>query len=196
MPSLAGAGAASAAATLAKAGITTTQIPQISATVPARRLIGTSPASGAELKPGSQVTLVVSAGYPEIAVDNGREVLALNGATGKVVARIAAGPIPATQPSWSPQGTDIAYISVGRIWLTAASGPGGPRRLVESTVGKLVVCSAQREPARLPAQHTRQPLPLRAVGHRVEQLTVAGADWQIAASHDDGRRSVSNSALA
>lgn len=129
VPSVAGATAAAAAVQLRKAGVATRQVLVISAKVPAGKLISTTPGPGAKVKKGSTVTLTVSAGYPEIAVDNGSHILALNGATGKVVAHVAAGPVQATQPSWSPQGNQIAYIAGGRIMLAPATGSAGPRAL-------------------------------------------------------------------
>ena len=125
----AGSSAAAAASTLSKAGVPTQQVLEISAKVPAGKLIATNPPAGSKVKPGTTVTLIVSAGFPEVAVDNGHAVLALNGATGKVVSTVAGGPIPATQPSWSPDGTKIAYVSSGRIFLTAAKAQSGPRAL-------------------------------------------------------------------
>jgi beta-lactam-binding protein with PASTA domain len=125
----AGASPATAAAALGKAKVKTKTVLQISAKIKKGKLITTIPAPGSKVKPGATVTLVVSAGYPEVAVDNGHDVLALNGVTGKVAATIAGGPNGATQPSWSPSGTEIAYISRGRVYITSATAPSGPRAL-------------------------------------------------------------------
>jgi beta-lactam-binding protein with PASTA domain len=130
LPTLAAAlPAPAAAAALAKAGLHTRQTLAISPTVPAGRLLRTEPAAGAKLRRGASVTLVVSAGFPQIAVDDGRRVLALNGVTGKPVATIAGGPVPAIEPSWSPNGREVAYVSGGRVMLIGAQGAAGPRAL-------------------------------------------------------------------
>lgn len=126
VPSVAGATAASAAAAIAKAGASSRKTYAISAKVPAGRLLSTSPAAGTKVAKGKVVTLVVSAGFPEIAVDDGHRILLLSGVTGKVIKPVVAGPQAATQPSWSPSGADIAYVSGGRIMLTPATGPSGP----------------------------------------------------------------------
>lgn len=129
VPSVAGATPAAAAAAIAKAGDKARKTYAINAKVPAGRLLGTTPAAGAKVPKGGVVTLIISAGFPEIAADDGHRILALSGVTGKVLTRVVAGPQSATEPSWSPSGSDIAYVSGGRIMLTAAAGPSGPRAL-------------------------------------------------------------------
>src|SRR6202035_3143528 len=71
VPSVAGATAAAAAGASAKAGDKTRKTYAISAKVPAGRLVGTKPAAGAKVAKGGVVTLVISAGFPEIAADDG-----------------------------------------------------------------------------------------------------------------------------
>ena len=130
LPALpAAASAAGAAAALAKAGLRTRQTLAISPTVPAGGLLRTEPPAGTKLRRGASVTLVVSAGFPEVAVDDGRRVLALDGVTGKRLATIAGGPEPAVEPSWSPDGREVAYVSGGRVMLIATKGAAGPRSL-------------------------------------------------------------------
>jgi len=130
LPALAAAlPAPAAAAALAKAGLHTRQTLAISPTVPAGRLLRTEPAAGVKLRRGATVTLVVSAGFPQIAVDDGRRVLALDGVTGKLAATIAGGPVPAVEPSWSPNGREVAYVSGGRVMLIGTRGAAGPRAL-------------------------------------------------------------------
>lgn len=129
VPAVAGATAAAAAAAIAKAGATTRQTFAISATVAAGKLLSTIPAAGSKMANGGVVTLVISAGFPEIAVAKGSSILTLSGVTGKILAKVVSGPQAASEPSWSTQGTDIAYVSAGRIMITAAQGPSGPKAL-------------------------------------------------------------------
>jgi hypothetical protein len=49
--------------------------------------------------------------------------------TGTRLATIAGGPAPATEPSWSPDGREVAYVSGGRVMLIGAHGAAGPRAL-------------------------------------------------------------------
>jgi beta-lactam-binding protein with PASTA domain len=126
LPAVGSESAGAAAAALAKAGLRTRRTLAISASVPAGRLLRTEPPAGTKVRRGAVVTLVLSAGFPEVAVDDGHSVFALNGVSGKPVASIAAGPQQATEPSWSPDGKSIAYVAEGRVMLTSARGTGGP----------------------------------------------------------------------
>jgi beta-lactam-binding protein with PASTA domain len=121
--------APAAAAALTEAGLRTREMLAISPTVPAGHLLRTEPAAGTKLRRGASVTLVVSAGFPQVAVDDGHRVLALNGVTGRRVAVIAGGPTPAVEPSWSPDGREVAYVSGGRVMLIGTQGAAGPRAL-------------------------------------------------------------------
>ncbi len=125
-PLSSGSTAVAATATLTKAGLRSKRTIAISATVPTGRLVRTEPAAGAKVRRGEVVRLVLSAGFPEVAVDDGHSVYTLDGVSGKQVATVAAGPQQATEPTWSPDGRSIAYVSDGRVMLTSAQGAGGP----------------------------------------------------------------------
>lgn len=126
LPALGAVSGAAAATALAKAGMHTRETRAISASAPAGRLLRSEPPAGTKLRRGSTVKLVLSAGFPEVAVDDGHSVLALDGVTGKPIATLAGGPQPASEPSWSPSGRSVAYVSAGRIMLVGAHGAGGP----------------------------------------------------------------------
>ena len=62
VPNVAGQSVASASANLASAGFKVTTVNQASSTVPAGLVIGTNPAAGISVAPGTTVTLIVSTG--------------------------------------------------------------------------------------------------------------------------------------
>ena len=69
VPDVTGQSAASASANLASAGFKVTTVNQSSTTVPAGEVIGTNPAAGIPVAPGTTVTIIVSTGAPADLVD-------------------------------------------------------------------------------------------------------------------------------
>ena len=55
-------------------------------------LFATEPPGGTTVKAGTKVTLLVSAGFPQLAFDNDKNVLLVNGANGQKFDPIADGP--------------------------------------------------------------------------------------------------------
>ena len=86
---------------------------------PRRRgpLIKTVPAAGTKLKAGDKLTLVVSAGFPQLVFDNGHDIIDVNGATGKKLNSPAHGPQDEVDPTWSPDATSVIYSSGGQLFL-------------------------------------------------------------------------------
>ena len=80
-------------------------------------LIGTIPPAGTKLDEGAKIKLLVSAGFPQLAFDDGENVLLANGANGKRLPAIAKGSQEETDPTWSFDGTQIAYASDRRVFL-------------------------------------------------------------------------------
>ena len=73
-------------------------------TCPPGSLIGQLPAAGTKLRPGSVVTLLVSAGMPDIAFDKDGHVFIAGGRTGTPVHTTARGGKQDEQPAWNPRG--------------------------------------------------------------------------------------------
>ena len=68
-------------------------------------LIGTIPPAGTKLAEGAKIKLLVSAGFPQLAFDDGKNVLLANGANGKRLPAIAKGSQEETDPACSFDGT-------------------------------------------------------------------------------------------
>ncbi|MDA0185599.1 PASTA domain-containing protein [Solirubrobacter phytolaccae] len=84
---------------------------------PLGRLIAVVPEPGTKVKAGAKVTLVQSAGQPQVVFTNGKDILRVNGANGKKLEPVADGDEEETNPTWNAAGTHVAYIADGRIML-------------------------------------------------------------------------------
>ena len=84
---------------------------------PPGTLFATDPPGGTKVKKGAKVKLLVSVGQPQVVFTNGKDVLRVNGATTKKLDPIAAGPQEETNPTWSEDGSHVAYVADGQIML-------------------------------------------------------------------------------
>jgi beta-lactam-binding protein with PASTA domain len=127
VPAVTGLHLGDAINTLGGAGLKPHELRQISSDVPAGSLLGQQPKAGVKLKPGSTVTLLVSAGMPDIAYDKDGHVFIAGGLTGSPVHAAARGNEQDEQPAWNPTGTLIAFrrgdADHGRIWVATAGKP-------------------------------------------------------------------------
>ena len=125
LPALAGLGAAEAAQKAAEAGLVPEKVNQFSGKKKGT-LIGTIPAAGTKLKEGAKIKLLVSAGFPKLAFDDGENVLLANGANGKRLPAIAKSSQEETDPAWSFDGTQVAFAGDRRVFLKDQSKPDEP----------------------------------------------------------------------
>jgi beta-lactam-binding protein with PASTA domain len=86
-------------------------------------LIRVEPEPGTEVDTGATVTLFVSAGFPQLAFDNDRDVLLVNAADGKRLGAIAKGTQDEHDPTWSPDGSAVAFTSDGQVFLANRAEP-------------------------------------------------------------------------
>ena len=106
------------------------------ATVPIGQLAGTVPPAGAKVKKGTQVTLEISSGSPQLSYDDGQAIHVIDPATGKPSGKVPAGAGPEVEASWSPDGTHLVVSDAGRLVLDQPNVPGaGPHPLTPPTPG-------------------------------------------------------------
>jgi Tol biopolymer transport system component len=90
---------------------------------PAGTVFGTIPPAGTKVAAGAKVKLLVSAGSPSLAFDNGSDVLLVNGANGKKLPAVAKGPNLEKDPTFSADGTRVAYRGGRRIFVANLEKP-------------------------------------------------------------------------
>ena len=80
-------------------------------------LFQVAPEPGTKAEAGETVTLFESVGVPQIAYDNGRDVLLANGANGSGSDPIAKTAEQEKDPAFSFDGTRVAFTSEGQVFL-------------------------------------------------------------------------------
>jgi beta-lactam-binding protein with PASTA domain len=128
VPALASLTGSAIANAVAAKGLVPNVVSQFNAEVPYGHVVSQTPAPGTKTQKGVKVTIVVSAGFPDIAYDDGRDVFLMGGAHGKRVVPLAASTELEAEPSVNPTGTLIAYWrgmppSRSRIWVVNPSQP-------------------------------------------------------------------------
>jgi beta-lactam-binding protein with PASTA domain len=93
---------------------------------PAGTLFATVPEGGTKAAAGDKVTLLVSAGSPQLAFDDDKNIQLVNSANGKKLDPIAKGPGREKDPTYNADGSRVAYISAGRLFLKDMEKPDAP----------------------------------------------------------------------
>lgn len=126
---VAGASALALAQQVAKQGI----VPRtVNAYSKAKRgtVFATRPPAGTKLKAGDTLTLLVSAGAPELAFDDGEDIRLANGASGKELDPVATSPQLEKDPTFAPVGRRVAYAADGQVSMIDFADPNAaPRQL-------------------------------------------------------------------
>jgi beta-lactam-binding protein with PASTA domain len=89
-------------------------------------LFATEPPGGTTVKAGTKVTLLVSAGFPQLAFDDDKNIRLVNGANGRKLDPIAKSGTREKDPAWSFDGTRVAYAGGGRVFLKNLEKPDEP----------------------------------------------------------------------
>lgn len=109
-------------AKVADAGLVPQAVQEFSA-APKGEVFGTEPAVGTKLEEGAPVRVLISAGFPQLVFDDDRNVLRIDGATGKRLDAVAKTPATEKDATWAPDGVHVAYAAGGRIMLADTSKP-------------------------------------------------------------------------
>jgi beta-lactam-binding protein with PASTA domain len=90
---------------------------------PVGTVFATDPPAGTKVAEGAALKVFVSAGFPELVFDDGDDVLRVNGANGKKLDPIAKGPNREKDPTFSADGTRVAFVGGRRIFLANLAKP-------------------------------------------------------------------------
>jgi beta-lactam-binding protein with PASTA domain len=122
VPAVAGQDLKAYAQTIADDGLTPEKV-SVFTDKPVGAVFATEPPGGTKVKAGSTVKVLVSAGFPQLAFDDSENVLLINGANGKRLPAIAKGSQPEKDPTFSFDGTRVAFIGGRRVFLANRERP-------------------------------------------------------------------------
>jgi Tol biopolymer transport system component len=125
IPAIEGAPLDEFAQKLADDGLVPEAVRRFDASKP-NTLFATEPPGGTKAKAGDKVRLLVSAGFPQLAFDDDKNIQLVNGANGDKFDPIAKSPAREKDPAWSQDGTRVAYVGGGRVFLKDLKKPDAP----------------------------------------------------------------------
>jgi dipeptidyl aminopeptidase/acylaminoacyl peptidase len=106
------------------AGLTVRKLPVIDP-APAGTVIATIPADG-KPAPGGRLILRVSAGYPQIAFSHAGDIVISRDGSATKHTRLATAPPAYRDPTWNADGTELAYVGDGQVFLKDMHRPDQP----------------------------------------------------------------------
>ncbi|HXA53403.1 MAG TPA: PASTA domain-containing protein, partial [Solirubrobacteraceae bacterium] len=112
-----------AAAQLSQLGLVPSTSEKLSSS-PRGALIGSSPSAGTQVKTGTKVAVLVSAGFPDLAYNTATAVQVVNGANGKPTVKVPPATEGQQEPAWSPDGTHLVYRQANGLELLNAGKQG------------------------------------------------------------------------
>lgn len=108
-------------AKLTKAGLTPGSATWAIDTAPRTTVVATAPAAGTKVKARTTVSTTVSAGFPDLAFDDGGGIVVNHGYTGAPVVRF--GVASDSSPTWSPDGKTIVNTTGPALLATDIKHP-------------------------------------------------------------------------
>ncbi len=114
------------ARSLRKGGLRRHTVRKIS-TRPRGAVLATTPKAGTRVKRGTNVRVVVSAGFPRLAYNNARNVMVVGGAAGTSPKAFAIGPPARTEPTWTPAAERVAYRAGDALFFAQVGRRAAPR---------------------------------------------------------------------
>jgi beta-lactam-binding protein with PASTA domain len=122
VPEIDGAGTEEYAKKVAEEGLLPTKVTAFDASK-AGTLFKVDPKPGTTVNAGSEVTLLVSSGAPQLVFDNDEDILRVDSGTRKKLDPIADGPSREKDPTFSADGSRVAYQVAGQVFLRNLDRP-------------------------------------------------------------------------
>jgi beta-lactam-binding protein with PASTA domain len=130
VPPLAGLAGAAALGKLSALGFGSVQRSPALSDSALGTIVGQSPSAGTKVAPGTPIQVFISTGLPQIAYDDGRQIVVMTG-SGRIEHRLGAG----TEPSWQPGGSRrvLVYESADHKIVKVDSRTGPPSAVALTT---------------------------------------------------------------